>query len=155
LSAKWFILPGDIHEGLAPRMKRMLLPLTAAVLVGVTTLARAQDPTGLWRTKAGTYQYRIEPCGKALCVFLAWVADNVRDVNNPDPAKRDRRVIGTIVVADGAPDGPNRWKGHGYWFRNGNTYAGTAELIDSNTLKASGCILGGLICGSTNLYRVN
>jgi uncharacterized protein (DUF2147 family) len=136
-------------------MKGILLPLIATALAYGTNLARAEDPTGLWRTQDGTYQYRIEHCDKTLCVFLAWVADNVRDVNNPDPAKQNRRVIGIPLVTDGAPDGPNRWKGHGYWFRNGNTYAGSTELVDNHTLKVSGCILGGLICGSTTLYRMN
>jgi uncharacterized protein (DUF2147 family) len=109
-------------------MKGILPTLTAAALSWSSTLARAEDPAGLWRTEAGTYQYRIEPCGKALCVFLAWVADNVRDVNNPDPAKRNGRVIGIAVVADGTPDGPNRWKGRGYWFRNGKPMRGQLSL---------------------------
>jgi uncharacterized protein (DUF2147 family) len=136
-------------------MKRVLGALSVATLLFAVDLAHADDPTGLWRTEASAYRYRIARCGNAWCAFLAWVADNVRDVNNPDPAKRNRRVIGILVVPDGKSDGPNRWTGNGYWFRNGNTYAGSVELINGTTLKASGCILGGLICGSTNLYRID
>ena len=134
-------------------MKRLLGVLTVATSLFAVDLARADDPSGLWRTEAATYQYRIARCDDAWCVYLAWVAENVRDEQNSDPAKRNRWVIGIIVVADGKSDGTNRWKGNGYWFRNGNTYAGYAELVNNNTLKVSGCILGGVVCGSTNLYR--
>ena len=136
-------------------MKRLLGALTVATSLFAVDVARADDPTGLWRTEASAYQYRIARCGDAWCVYLAWVAENVRDEQNPEPAQRDRWVIGIIVVADGKSDGTNRWKGNGYWFRNGNTYAGYAELVDNNTLKVSGCILGGVVCGSSNLYRLN
>jgi uncharacterized protein (DUF2147 family) len=136
-------------------MRRLLGALTVATSLFAVDLARADDPTGLWRTEASTYQYRIARCGDVWCVYLAWVAENVRDEQNPDPAKRDRWVIGIVVVADGKPDGTNRWKGNGYWIRNGNTYAGYAELVNNDTLKVSGCIFGGVVCGSTNLYRLN
>jgi uncharacterized protein (DUF2147 family) len=136
-------------------MRRLIGALTIATSLFAVDLARADDPTGLWRTEASTYQYRIARCGDAWCVYLARVAKNVRDEQNPDPAKRDRWGIGTIVVADGKSDGTNRWKGNGYWFRNGNTYGGYAELVNNNTFKVSGCILGGVVCGNTNLYRLN
>jgi len=135
-------------------MHRFLVALLIITFSFSIECARADDPSGLWRTEGRAYQYRIQRCGELWCVHLAWVADNVLDTENPDPTKRTRRVIGIRVVSDGASDGENSWRGNGYWYGNGNTYAGFAELIDNNTLKAWGCIFGSIICVSTNLYRI-
>jgi uncharacterized protein (DUF2147 family) len=56
-------------------MKRLLGALTVATSLFAVDLARADEPAGLWRTEAGTYQYRIARCGDAWCVYLAWVAE--------------------------------------------------------------------------------
>ena len=137
-------------------MKKFLSLVAGAASLIVVNLARADvdvSPAGVWRTEGRAYHYRIARCGEFWCVFLAWAADNVLDTENPDPALRNRRIIGIRVVGDAIADGENRWKGTGYWYGNGNTYTGYVELIDKNTLRAWGCV--GMACVNTNLYRLN
>jgi uncharacterized protein (DUF2147 family) len=127
----------------------------AAVLLACEP-AGAGDPTGLWRSESGLSRYRVRYCGQGICVKIDWIVEGpeVRDVNNPDPALRSRRVMGIDIISKSKPAGKDRWTGEIYNFKNGQTYIGKAELIDRNHLRVAGCVLGGLICISQNLYRL-
>ena len=57
--------------------------------------ASAQSPIGEWQVEDGTAHIRIVPCGNALWGVINWTKGPPgKDENNPDPAKRNRSVIG-------------------------------------------------------------
>ena len=73
-----------------------LAPLSAA--------AAAPSVEGLWRTDDGSAVVEIAACGQQMCGRIARVlatgADVPRtDVNNPDPARRTRQLVGLLILS--------------------------------------------------------
>lgn len=63
------------------------------------------------------------------------------DVENPDPALRDRRLYGLQILYGFRRETENRWGGGRVYDPNsGNTYRGTITVIDRNSLKLRGFI---------------
>jgi uncharacterized protein (DUF2147 family) len=136
-----------------------------AVLAGVTitlfsAASAAADPSGLWRGSDGGMT-RVAPCdGPAYCGFLASVVppndpDTGRpwtDKYNPDPALRNRPLVGVQVLTAMQPNGAGKWSGQLYHYGNGKTYSGNLIERDANTIRVEGCWLG--ICGGYDLTRV-
>lgn len=93
-------------------------------LAGAAAARAADDPAdaivGVWRTEQGEGKISISRCGAKYCGKLVWLRPSkelpdpsqLTDHKNPDPAKRDRKVLGltilrglTYVAADGVYDG--------------------------------------------------
>tara|TARA_B100000749_G_scaffold224413_1_gene179761 strand:+ start:60 stop:470 length:411 start_codon:yes stop_codon:yes gene_type:complete len=127
----------------------------AALAAGLMTasVAAAASPDGKWLTESGKTQVQIAPCGSNYCGTIVWQKTPSNDVKNPDAAKRSRPLVGTEMLSGLSADGDNAWKGKLYNFENGKTYTGKMELTDANTLKLSGCIMGGVICKSQTWRR--
>ena len=68
------------------------------LLACLVSPAAAADPTGEWLVAEGTARIRIEPCGDALWGVISWSKEPGKDENNPDPAKRDRSIIGMPIL---------------------------------------------------------
>ncbi|MDT8759399.1 DUF2147 domain-containing protein [Sphingomonas psychrotolerans] len=101
---------------------------------------------GRWHTEREGGVVEIHRCGQALCgrvVDGARLRTNPdqRDVRNPDPAQRSRKVLGARVL-NGFTGGPDRWKGGPlYDPETGNRAAsGTLTLVTPDVLKVQGCI---------------
>ncbi len=77
-----------------------LIALTAG-----TAMASPPGPAGEWRVADGTATVRIEKCGAYFCGFVASAADPGKDIRNPDPAKRNRSVIGIEIMFNLKSDG--------------------------------------------------
>jgi uncharacterized protein (DUF2147 family) len=118
--------------------------------------AHAADPAGMWRSESGLSRYQVHRCGSGICVKIVWIVEGpeVRDIHNPNPTLRSRRVMGIDIASNFAPSGPNRWEGSLYNFKNGKTYDGYAVLRDRDHLEVAGCILGNLLCIRQNLSRL-
>ena len=90
------------------------LALTVLVSAGIALA----DPRGLWLAQDGA-RVRVGPCGAALCATIAAPKSQVdlqtgqpwTDKNNPDPALRNRSLVGVPVLYSLMPDGPGRWSG--------------------------------------------
>lgn len=83
---------------------------------------------------------KIEPCGDAMCGVLVWLKDPKKDVNNPDPSKRDRPLLGSQMLFDLKPSGSSgQWDGQLYDAENGKTYKGSIHLEDGK-LDMKGCV---------------
>lgn len=125
--------------------------------------ARAQtnDILGAWLAKQGEGKVVIDKCGNRVCVRLVWVKDQIdeatgqprRDVNNPNPALRNRPLVGITLATLSNQDG-GEWKGTIYNPRDGQTYSGSAELTGDGRLQLKGCALAGLMCDSETWTRV-
>ena len=109
--------------------------------------ASAQDVAGTWLTEGGRSQVRIAPCGQSRCGTIIWTQADAKDVNNPDPARREKSLVGVQMIRD-ARQSSEGWTGALYNPLDGKTYSGRMRLLSANQLELSGCVLGGLICKS-------
>lgn len=121
----------------------------------------AGDPTGSWLTRNGESKVAMSKCGQALCgTITALKQPNGTDgkpkvdSNNPDTSKRNRPIIGTMIVLNMAPSGtPDKWNGQVYNPEDGKTYSGSITLKAVNELDLQGCVAGGLICKTQTWTR--
>ena len=129
----------------------------------VVALAQAAGVSGVWTTEHGDAKIRIAACGPALCGTIVGLAEPVdregrakTDVNNPDPARRSRPLVGLIILTGLAPSGEasgGTWRGVIYNADNGKDYEVSVRLIDERRAAIRGCILGGLFCGGETWTR--
>ena len=80
-------------------------------------------------------------------------AENIEDDFNPDPKLRDRKVMGLPIVTLSKKISPTRYKGRVYNPEDGNTYDGTIELIDYETLRLTGCAFL-ILCQTQEWHRI-
>jgi uncharacterized protein (DUF2147 family) len=142
-------------------MKRGLVYGSIVMLIGAAGMAGAQaDPRGLWLAQDGA-KVHVSSCGNALCAVIAEAKSRIdpatgqpwTDKNNPDPALRDRPLVGVAVLRSLQPDGPGKWSGTLYNDDNGNTYNGHLLELGPRTIRIEGCVIG--ICGGQNLSRIH
>jgi uncharacterized protein (DUF2147 family) len=131
-------------------MKRFLLialPLAAP-------LHAAEPVTGLWLTDTKDGIVEIAPCGGRVCGRLARTLVPIKgppfDRNNPDPALRNRPIIGLPILTGFVADG-NLWRGTAYDPKNGKSYRSTLQRTGPNTLKLTGCVA--IFCRSVTWTR--
>jgi uncharacterized protein (DUF2147 family) len=121
-----------------PRLRTVATIAFSAALLAAP--ARAADIEGVWMRPNGEAKMKIEPCGDAVCGVLVWLKEPKKDVNNPDPSKRDRPLLGSTMLYDlKLSDEPGVWKGRLYDAENGKTYKGEVHLVDGK-LDMKGCV---------------
>jgi uncharacterized protein (DUF2147 family) len=118
--------------------------LISTLLLASAAPAAAIEPvTGRWLTDSKDGIVRIGRCGNALCGRLVETLTPIEgppvDRNNPDPALRDRPIIGLPVLTGFRPDG-TVWAGTAYDPKVGKSYRTTLERIAPDTLKVRGCV---------------
>jgi uncharacterized protein (DUF2147 family) len=132
-------------------MRTILLAAVALVAAGGAALAA--DPTGDWLVADKTAVIRIAPCGAHLCGQVVWMKEaGTKDVNNSDPAKRTRSILGMSMLTNFKQSGPNRWDGETYNPKNGKIYSTNISLEGANVLRLQGCVLG-ILCGGETWSR--
>ena len=129
----------------------LFLWLISASLV----LAADDGVTGTWKTADGRALIEIYRCGANICGRVAWLrepcfpADDREgmagkpriDRYNPDPEKRNRRVIGLQIMEGFTHNGNNRWEGGTiYDADTGRTYRSRITLVGPNRLELHGYI---------------
>ena len=124
-------------------MKKTAMLAAPMMLLLTCGMAAAQDVSGTWLRETGASRVRFAKCGEAMCGTIVWLKDA------DGPAK-----IGQRVFYDMKSDGAGKWQGSAFNPEDGKTYSGTMTL-QGTQLKTSGCVLGGLICRTTNWNRVN
>jgi hypothetical protein len=100
------------------RMKFYGLCEASAVILSVLVCAGTAlaDPKGLWLAQDGA-RVCVGPCGGTLCATIAAPKSHVdpetglpwTDKNNPDPAQRNRPLVGVAVMYSLVPDGAGKW----------------------------------------------
>lgn len=129
--------------------RKLALALGLIAMAAPLPAAASQPITGRWVTGEKDAVVGIARCGKALCGrierFLIAPAggNDQRDVNNSDPAKRSRKLIGTPVLIGLTADG-SAWRGEVYDPKSGRTYTSEVRRKDPATLEVKGCF--GPIC---------
>src|SRR6478672_7803821 len=95
-------------------MKRFFTS-AAAILALTAGTAFAAEPavTGDWLVKDGYGHIRIDQCNGKMWGIVAWEKTPGTDVENPDPAKKGRPLLGTPVLMGLTPvkNEPGKWTG--------------------------------------------
>src|SRR6476660_2272707 len=94
------------------------ISLAALALLATTSVALADDPSGVWRLDSGKVTVKVEQCGAELCANIVGLKEPTYkdgtpkiDRHNVDPALRKRPLMGLNVLSDMKPSGENSWKG--------------------------------------------
>ncbi|HWW57332.1 MAG TPA: DUF2147 domain-containing protein [Sphingopyxis sp.] len=125
-------------------MALLLLPGSGA------DAATPATPIGLWQNPKGTIIVQTRPCGQLLCGNIVWAGPGaVADAREAGV----NRLVGTELLSDYRASGAGRWTGRVYVPDQGRRYYSTIELRTPNSLRISGCILGGLICKRQDWIR--
>lgn len=139
------------------------LTVAAAGLCFLSNTALAASPEGNWLSEDGGTKVHISTCaGNKLCARLVWLDHPVdpttgkpkTDRRNPDPAKRERPLIGLEVVNALAPNGPNTWSGLIYNADDGHTYKANLKVESEGIAKVKGCFLV-VLCKTHTWTRAN
>lgn len=128
-------------------MSRFALALAASFALAAPALAwfAPQPITGRWMTKEKDSIVTISQCGATICGRLSRYlvmpkgGTEQKDVNNPDPEKRKRKLLGTALMWGLKPDG-DVWRGTIYDPRNGKSYRSVVRLKSADVLEVKGCI---------------
>lgn len=132
------------------RILFVLVMLAATTALG----AAPNDVLGLWQTDGDGSEVEIYRCGEKLCGKVAWlkhpeyvnskdgpVGTPKVDRKNPDPALRNRSIIGLQVMEGLTAAGENLWKsGVCYDPASGNTYKCKIHLASPDRLEVRGFI---------------
>jgi uncharacterized protein (DUF2147 family) len=132
-------------ENIMTKVTRILGAAIISLACANSVSASPASILGNWVTKDGDAVIKIAPCGANICGTVAKFlktppkgADQ-RDDNNPDPAKRTRKLLGSAVLINFKPVG-NEYKGSIYDARNGKTYRSVVYKGKSGNLVVKGCI---------------
>jgi uncharacterized protein (DUF2147 family) len=124
--------------------RKPLLALTLC-FAAIAAPALASGPiTGRWVTADKDAVVAIAACGKALCgrierfLIAPPGGNDQRDVNNADPAKRGRKLIGTAILY-GLTEDAGVWRGQVYDPKTGRTYTSEVRRQPDGTLAVKGC----------------
>ncbi len=121
--------------------------VTAFLGAGPASALSAQDVYGIWRHPDNGSLIQIYPCDGAICAKVVWVADPKRkDIHNPDPALRDRPIVGIEIWRHARETARFQWSGSAYNSLDGAVYYGTVHLTGSTTLVVAGCNLSVTPC---------
>lgn len=119
--------------------------LAGALGLAMAAPALASGPiTGRWVTAEKDAVVGIARCGKTLCGRIERFlipppgGNDQRDVNNSDPGKRDRKLLGTAILY-GLTQDKGVWRGQVYDPKSGRTYSSEVRRRDDGTLEVKGC----------------
>jgi uncharacterized protein (DUF2147 family) len=120
--------------------------------------AHTDDVVGVWLNQEGDGLIRIERDGTSYRGTIIGAPEgtrkdpNARDVNNPDPELRDRRLVGMVLMAGYTFDGKSSWLGG--WIYDpdvGKQYKARMTLTGPDTLEIRGYI-GVPVLGRTEVW---
>jgi uncharacterized protein (DUF2147 family) len=123
----------------------------AALVTLVSAPAQAAD-LGVWTGPKDNVRVAIKSCGTSTCGTVVYASPK---------AEADARksglttLVGQQLLRDFEPTRNGNMRGKVFVPTLKVTLVGTAEFIDGRTMKAKGCVLGGLICKSQVWRRID
>ena len=134
----------------------MRYPAVAFAALALAAPAAAAEPIdGVWRTESKDALVRIGDCGAKVCGRIARFlvpppqGAEQRDVNNPDPQQRTRKLLGLAILNGFAPKG-EAWHGTIYDPKAGKSYRSVLRRTGPDRLEVKGCV--GPFC-RTQIWR--
>jgi len=144
-------------------MRKCLTPAVLATLLLTFPLAgpALADLQGIWAMSDGKVTVKVDDCGGNLCARIVDLKEPISKIDgkpkvdreNPDPAKRNRPLIGLSILIGMKPTGDNFWKGAIYNPDDGKTYSATVRY-DGRSMKVKGCVAG-VLCKTNTFVRSN
>ena len=136
-------------------MNRTLIAAGAALALATVAYAQtAEDAIGVWQNPENKSHTEFYKCGDGVCGKLVKVVDGQKtDDKNPDPAKRDRPIVGLVIMQGAKKTGPSTWAGQLYNRADGKTYSGTLTVKSKSEVDLSGCVAA-IFCKTTTFTRV-
>ena len=134
-------------------LSRITTASAAALFAFAGQAASAQGPgvEGVWSNPKGSVQVKTGTCGDKLCGVVVYASQKAQaDAKNAGAEP----LIGTTLLRSYRATGTAQWAGQVYVPDRKASYYSTIQLVDAQTLKVSGCILGGLICKTQLWHRV-
>jgi uncharacterized protein (DUF2147 family) len=117
--------------------------LIAVTAFGATPLLAAAPITGKWLTQNGKGNVDIVQCGATICGKISKLSTvttgTPKDHLNPDPALRDRPILG-LPILTGLKDTGKAWEGRVYDPEHGKLYRAYVSRNANGTLSMKGCI---------------
>src|SRR5688572_15183582 len=96
-------------------MKKTLVAGAALALAATAYAQTAEDAFGVWENPENKSHTEFYKCGAGLCAKIVKIADGQKtDDKNSDPAKRNRPIIGLVIMEGAKKTGPNTWAGTVY-----------------------------------------
>src|ERR1700760_1589398 len=140
--------------------------IVAVMALGTFAANAAQpaDVVGVWLNPNATTGVRIVPCGPAFCGNIVWLkvssdpqtGEPFTDKNNPDPAHRNRPLVGLQIITDLKPgQAAGEWTAKIYSPNEGKTFEASFSMDGPNSIRMEGCKLAGLLCRIQTWTRVN
>ena len=170
----WLVRPFAVSRfllGMRPQVCPLRRPIrlapsvaatVAVTCIGVVGSARAATPVGLWYAERGAARVAVEPCGRELCGRVVWLRSpfddegcDLRDRNNPEPALRQRPVVGLEILHGLTPGADGTWTdGRIYDPGSGSTYTCNLALDGDDRLRLRGYVGIPLLGRTTTWTRV-
>jgi uncharacterized protein (DUF2147 family) len=138
-----------------PITTRGIVALMAGGLIAGTALAQtAEDVFGVWENPENKSHTEFYKCGDGACAKIVKAVDAQKtDDKNADPAKRNRPIVGLVIMQGAKKTGPNKWSGALYNRADGKSYSGTVTVKSKNEIDLSGCVAA-VFCKTTTFKRV-
>lgn len=131
---------------------RTLLLLSFLAAGAAPAAARDGDAAlGLWRNGSNSVHLEAYHCGASMCGKVVWASEKaVADARRGGTPN----LVGLDLFHDFRKDRKGNWRGKVFVPDINRTFSGTVVMLDANTLKGTGCTLGGVICKSQTLRRI-
>ncbi len=128
--------------------------LALALASAPASAQKAEDALGVWLHPDNGSNVEFYKCGEGVCGKIVKNIDGQKtDDKNPDAAKRNRPIVGLVIMQGAKKTGDNKWSGQLYNRENGKTYAGTVTVKSKNELDLSGCVAA-VLCKTVTWTRV-
>lgn len=139
-------------------MPRLVVSLAIGIAITSSHLASAQpnappaatQTRSVWINPYNSVKVEIGPCGTNLCGWVVWANSEAQQEARDGGTAN---LVGTELLQNYHSTGTNSWQGRVFVPDMGRSYYSTISKTGPDTLKVSGCILGGLICRSQIWHR--
>jgi uncharacterized protein (DUF2147 family) len=135
-----------------PGARRLSSLLIIATLAAAHGGARAADRSfGVWKNPSNSVHVRAEPCGEQMCGTVVWANDKA----SADARRGGTDKLVSLQLFRGfVLEKPGVWRGKVFVPDIAKIFSGTVSVVDKNTLKGSGCLVGRFGCKSQLWTRI-
>lgn len=107
---------------------------------------------GVWKNPQNSVHVRSYHCGDSMCGVVVWASDKAKA-----DAKRGgtANLIGFELFRNFSRDKKGNWWGKVFVPDIAKTVSGSIVVIDPDTLKGSGCLIGRVGCKSQTWKRIS
>jgi len=128
--------------------------LALSLATASASAQKAEDAVGVWLNPDNGSNIEFYKCGDGVCGKIVKVTDGQKtDDKNPDAAKKNRPIVGLVIMQGAKKTGDNKWAGTLYNRENGKSYSGTVTVKSKNALDLSGCVAT-VLCKTVTWTRV-